>query len=579
MKEYLKIKSSVHYGILNELTTIYHGDQSIQLKGIHSYKLLEILFPILDGTKTLEDLVNIFGPERRIVIQNLLSQLVKKNMIQVLKKVSWEAATCAAERNLLDYLSDHYDNPNDRLYSIKNARAYLIGKNNLSKSIRESLSHYQIEITEFGDMHEFEQVVSNERVRDNSIVIYSFEKMDNYLIEYISNYCKKIGITLATVGICGNYTVIGPIQYADSPCLSCLIQRNIEVKHKQSLLERTIEFDVSPLHLSLAGAYLAFQIIRFIASDNGHLDYKCELIENAVILNTETLELEVVPVEIHPKCKVGHSASSDSLLKTEYDKVINWIRNPYVGLVVEPDAQTMVQLPLRLHKLHYLKSSKIVVGCGEKIDSAKEAAYLQTIEMDLQSDHSKLKRLNINAADEKSIIVDRDNESVLNKICNYLGEKLFLTSVLQKEKIQTLDVDFLLSGEWSRLMKIISVGFCHSVEIVGYRRLGEHFFTVGTRLNQKDKNKSNNESQFRDKIFVGSGTTLEEAMFKSLLHGTASLQALYQNKSNSEIVINLSAEWGKPKTEENFEQILTDLNKMGYKVHLNQFKDFAIGWI
>ncbi|MCY9160067.1 hypothetical protein MOF25_06930 [Bacillus atrophaeus] len=582
MKEYIKIRSSAHYGIFKGVTIITHGDQSIQIKGMNSYKLLEVLFPMMNGTKTMKEIVSKFGLHHQPVIEYILDQLINKNVVQVLNKVSWENATCTAESYLLDFLSDYYENPNEKFISIKKTRFYLIGKNHLSRSFRESLIPYQVEISEFENIQEFEKLILTEGVQDDGIVVYTFEELDTKLNEYLTVYCKQLNIPLATIGICGNFVVAGPIQYRGSACLSCLIEKNKELKNKMSLFERTEEFDLSPLHMCLVGSYLAFQIILYIASDHGCSDHKCEIIGNAVVLNSNTLTLDIVPVEVHPDCELEHLSSSNIPFEFNYDSALNWLKNPYIGLVEETDNQTMVQLPLRLHMLHYLKPSVIVIGCGESIDAAKEASYFKSIEMTIQNDSNKLHKLDINETGNRNIIIiNRDRQTVVKHLRNHLGKELFLTLVFQKEKLHSLDINSLQVGEWSRLMKILSVVFGYSIEIVGYQKWTEHFFTVGTRFIPMSEDATTFPTQIKNQILVGSGTTIEEAMFMSLLYGTSYLQAFCQNSLDTDldITICLSTEWGSLDTKEDFEQILNDINEMGYKAHLNQFSDLVIGWI
>ncbi|WP_339191816.1 hypothetical protein [Bacillus sp. FSL K6-1003] len=580
MKEYIKIRSAAHYGILNGGTIITHGDQSIQINGINSYKLIEVLFPIMNGTKTMKEIVSKFGAHQQPVIESIINQLINKNIVQILNKISWEATTCVAERHLLDLLSDYYDNPNEKFISIKKTRFYLLGKNHLSKSFRESLISYQVEISEFEDVQEFKKLILKEGVQDNGIVVYTFEELNTKINEDLSLYCKKLNIPLATMGICGDFVVAGPIQYRESACLSCLIKKNKETNRKMSLFKRTEEYDVSPLHMCLVGSYLAFQIIRYIASDYGHSDDECEIVENAAVLNTNTLEFDIVPVEVHPDCGEGHLSFLDILCKISYDRLLNWITNPYVGLVEETDTQTMVQLPLRLHMLHYLKPSSIVLGCGESIDAAKEASYFKSIEMAIKHDFDKLHKLNINVTGNRNIIiVNRDRQTVAKNLRNQLGKELFLTFYFQNKILNRLDIQSLQVGEWSRLMKILSVGFGYSVEMVGYQKWTKHFFTVGTRFIPKGNGATTFPTQINNQILIGSGSTIEEAMFMSLLYGMSFLQAFSQNSFDIDLTISLATEWRNFNNKKDYEQVLNDINEMGYKPNLNKFTDLTIGWI
>lgn len=463
--EKLKLKSDTFYLKTEKGVYFKNNRGSFEINGSSVYQLIELVHPLLNGKRSLEQILEQFSDKLKPYVNKIIEALIENGFIKDLNHEKEPHDKTIAERfpELIAFIDNHSDSASYRLEKFTQKKLLFIVDEKFYRPLFYSAIEYGIQTVDIiyiGDtteqLHSETQADTTLNIiaqanrlsstllsdyKDYDAVVYAITDIKYDEIKQIRAYAGREDIPLYPAFIHGTQSYIGPSSSAEShSCMGCLYQW-------MTSDEVTSQGEPSDNLLYIISHYLLFGVFKDLTG----LDMS-DFIDQSYIIDNQQLTVDIEPISTHPSCQFCNKSSSELPIFVNESEITEQIIKLECSLfnpIIDFSPGDLPQAPLSQYSLllNTQSSKQRVIGYGMTHIKAKLDTFFRGVECFLKpfSNHD-----NAHIASG----IDKDStkiKGILNAIAHHCEETLFNDKIQLKRVQPACD-----TGPNNHLLKLIS---------------------------------------------------------------------------------------------------------------------------
>jgi hypothetical protein len=428
MTMYPKLRQDVFFEPIPNGVKLFFGDEQRLLSGQNLYPLLQRLAPLLNGERSLEEIVAPLNPEKgsqvRALVENLHEIHAVRDKASDLEAPRLEPEVRALYAPTLSFLESLSEYATRHFLSFREARIAVVGAGSAMRTLGPALweagaRHGQV-ILLGNDEHlgGMRQRLTQHAQLDSRLQ-WTLEAMPDTtmpdssdtlsralrgcdlvvavgeadLVERLETYCVQLEVTMLPVMYAQSYALVGPFVHPQprasgigAGCVKCA-QVRIDLRAPRP---------DTPTAWAFVGARAVLEAFKHLASLSAPCDHRLLRIDANQLVESDH---RLIPDGSCERCAAAHHELA-SITETAWPVVADELVDPFCGLLASVEPEALPQLPICLWAVRFRDASQPpLLSPGGNHQHAKRRGILNGLALTLPEIPPTLSSLEARGAD------------------------------------------------------------------------------------------------------------------------------------------------------------------------------------